>query len=69
MAKFIVDANLPYHFSLWKQDSFIHVFDLDETMTDNEILEYATQNNLTIVTKVLISLVKYYLEKIQKSFI
>jgi predicted nuclease of predicted toxin-antitoxin system len=51
MAKFIVDANLPYHFSLWNKDSFIHVFDLNESMTDNEILEYATRNNLTIVTK------------------
>lgn len=51
MAKFIVDANLPYHFSLWNEDSFIHVFDLNESATDNEILEYATRNNLTIVTK------------------
>jgi predicted nuclease of predicted toxin-antitoxin system len=51
MAKFIVDANLPYYFNLWNQDSFIHVFDLNESMTDNEILDYATKNNLIIVTK------------------
>lgn len=27
MAKFIVDANLPYLFNLWQNDEFIHVFD------------------------------------------
>ncbi|MFC2100842.1 DUF5615 family PIN-like protein [Bacteroidota bacterium] len=51
MAKFIVDANLPYYFSLWNSEFFVHVFDINEIMTDNEILEYAIENNLTIITK------------------
>jgi len=51
MTKFIIDANLPYYFSIWKSDYFVHVYDINENMTDNEIFEYAIKNNLTIITK------------------
>ncbi|MBU2650131.1 MAG: DUF5615 family PIN-like protein [Bacteroidetes bacterium] len=51
MTKYIIDANLPYYFSIWKSDFFIHVFDINENMTDNEKFEYAIKNNLTIITK------------------
>ncbi len=51
MTRYIVDANLPYFFSLWNSESFIHVFDINDSMTDNEILNYARDNDLTIITK------------------
>ena len=51
MAKFLIDANLPYHFSIWKGPNFIHQYDLGDTWTDEEIWNYAKENNLTIVSK------------------
>ncbi len=38
--KFIIDANLPYLFSLWKGEDFIHVFDINDEMSDDEIWAY-----------------------------
>jgi len=37
MAKFLIDANLPYHFSLWNSVDFIHVADIDDTWSDEVI--------------------------------
>ncbi len=51
MIEFVVDANLPYYFSLWNSGRFIHVKDLNDEWTDGEIWDYATKNNLTIITK------------------
>jgi predicted nuclease of predicted toxin-antitoxin system len=51
MTKFIVDANLPYYFSIWESDKFIHVFDINDSMSDEEIWEYAKEHDLTIITK------------------
>ncbi len=51
MPKFIVDANLPYYFGLWNSELFIHVFDINDSMTDKEIIKYAIENNLIIITK------------------
>ena len=51
MTKYIIDANLPYYFSLWHKDNYQHVIDIDPNMTDSEIWKYARENNLTIVTK------------------
>ncbi|MBW6480660.1 MAG: DUF5615 family PIN-like protein [Bacteroidales bacterium] len=51
MAKFIIDANLPYLFKLWQNEEFIHVFDLNDSMTDEEIWDYAKKNELTIISK------------------
>ncbi len=51
MAKFIIDANLPYLFSLWKGDQFVHVFDIDDSMSDNEIWDFAKNKGLTIISK------------------
>lgn len=51
MLKFIVDENLPYYFSLWKTNEFIHVFDLPDLRADQEIWEYAKSENLIIITK------------------
>ncbi len=51
MAKYLIDANLPYLFDIWKSSEFLHVFDLDEQMTDEAIWEYAVNDNLTIILK------------------
>ena len=51
MNKYIVDANLPYYFSLWKSDAYRHVIDLDPQMKDSGIWHYAKMNDLTIITK------------------
>jgi predicted nuclease of predicted toxin-antitoxin system len=49
--KYLIDANLPYFFSLWNSPEYFHVKDLDDTMIDDEIWNYAKENNLIIITK------------------
>ena len=51
MPKFLVDVNLPYHFSLWKDDDYIHQKDIDDKWTDTQIWNYARENDLTIISK------------------
>jgi predicted nuclease of predicted toxin-antitoxin system len=51
MAKFLIDANLPYRLSLWQDDNFEHVYDIGDDLPDTAIWQYAKTNNLTIVTK------------------
>ncbi len=51
MPKYIVDENLPYYFGLWHNNEFIHVLDIPEIKTDEEIWDYAKANNLIIITK------------------
>jgi predicted nuclease of predicted toxin-antitoxin system len=51
MAKFLIDANLPYYFSLWNSEEYIHLKDLDDSWADSIVWRYAKGNNLTIVTK------------------
>lgn len=51
MAKYLIDANLPYYFILWNNEDYIHVRDLDDTWSDDAIWHYALDNNLVIVTK------------------
>lgn len=51
MLRYLVDENLPYYFSLWKNERFIHVYDLKEIKTDREIWDYAATNNLVIISK------------------
>jgi predicted nuclease of predicted toxin-antitoxin system len=51
MSKYIIDANLPYYFSLWNNEDYVHVIDIDPHMKDSEIWKYAKENDLTIVTK------------------
>lgn len=42
MPKYLVDVNLPYRFSLWKDDYYIHQIDLNDEATDEQIWDYAT---------------------------
>jgi predicted nuclease of predicted toxin-antitoxin system len=47
--KYLIDANLPYRFSLWEGSECVHVFDLSDSWTDLQIWDYARRNDLTIV--------------------
>lgn len=51
MLKYLVDENLPYHFSIWKGESFVHVADLKLGLKDNDLWDFAKKNNLVIITK------------------
>ena len=50
-ARFLVDVNLPYYFSLWHSKEFIHQSDIDESWSDTQIWSYAKEHNLIIITK------------------
>lgn len=49
--KYLIDANLPYRFSLWATPEYIHVRDLNDEWSDAQIWEYAKARQLTIITK------------------
>ena len=51
MPQFPIDANLPYRFSLWQGEDYVHAFDLGDELPDSAIWRYAKQKDLTIVTK------------------
>lgn len=51
MAKYLIDANLPYYFALWNNPDFIHQKDIDDSWNDEQIWAYAKEHNLIIVTK------------------
>jgi predicted nuclease of predicted toxin-antitoxin system len=51
MPEYLIDVNLPCRFSLWKGKDFVHQIDINDEWTDEQIWDYATQNNLTIITK------------------
>lgn len=50
-AKFLIDANLPYRFSVWQGPDYVHVLDLNDRWADWEIGDYAKTHGLTIATK------------------
>jgi predicted nuclease of predicted toxin-antitoxin system len=49
--KFLVDVNLPKHFSYFNSPDFLFVSDIDLSATDTFIWNYALENNLIIITK------------------
>jgi len=51
MPRFLVDVNLPYYFSLWKDKDYIHQSDIDKGWSDKQIWDYAATHNLIIITK------------------
>ena len=51
MPKYLIDANLPYYFSLWNTPDFIYQKDIDDTWNDDQVWNYARQHNLIIITK------------------
>lgn len=51
MARYLVDVNLPYRFSLWAGDDFVHMRDIGERWSDTEIWRYARKRGMVILTK------------------
>ena len=51
MAKYLIDANLPYYFGLWNSPDFVHIKDIDDSLSDEQIWDYARQNDLIIISK------------------
>jgi predicted nuclease of predicted toxin-antitoxin system len=41
MVKYLIDVNLPYYFSLWNDEKFIHQKDNNDEAKDDEIWKYA----------------------------
>jgi predicted nuclease of predicted toxin-antitoxin system len=51
MPRYLVDVNLPYRFSLWAEDDFVHMRDVGERWSDTEIWRYARERGMVILTK------------------
>ena len=51
MSRFLIDANLPYRWDVWRGERFLHVFDLGDDLPDRVIWERARSDDLVIVTK------------------
>lgn len=51
MAKYFIDVNLPYRFSVWHGEEYIHARDLGDSWSDSQIWSYARERDLTIVSK------------------
>ncbi len=51
MPEFIVDANLPFRIPRWQSERFVHVLKINPLWEDDEIWNYAYENNLIIITK------------------
>lgn len=48
---FLVDVNLPKKFYFFNSPNFTHVVDINPKMTDDEIWNYALENDIVIITK------------------
>lgn len=51
MARFLIDVNLPYYFSLWHGSDYLHLKDIDDTLPDSQVWIFAKERGLTIVSK------------------
>ncbi len=51
MARYIIDANLPRHTSVWRGGGYVFVLDIDPALSDVNIWKYASGHGLTIVSK------------------
>ena len=49
--QFLVDVNLPKRFSFFNSPLFTHIADIDAYMTDQQVWEYALENEKVILTK------------------
>jgi predicted nuclease of predicted toxin-antitoxin system len=49
--RFLVDVNLPKRFQFFNSDEFIHVTDINPSMSDKKIWDYSLVNNMVILTK------------------
>lgn len=46
--RFLIDVNLPYHFSIWNSPEFLHLRDVGENWKDEQVWNDAKTENLTI---------------------
>lgn len=51
MARFLIDVNLPYYFSVWRGPEYLHQRDLGDEWPDSEVWRFAKERALTIVSK------------------
>lgn len=49
--KYLIDVNLPYLFSIWNKNEYVHQKDIDDEWGDDLIWNYTKKNNLTIISK------------------
>ena len=48
---FLVDVNLPKHFSFFNHPDFVHLVDINPCMADGDVWNYALEKDYTILTK------------------
>ena len=51
MLQYLIDVNLPYYFSRWNNEAYLHQIDIGPRSKDKDIWQYAREANLIIVTK------------------
>src|SRR5690606_16532387 len=51
MARYLVAVNLPRFFSQWSSPAYIHQLDIEATLPDQLIWQYAKESDLTIISK------------------
>jgi predicted nuclease of predicted toxin-antitoxin system len=48
---FLVDINLPKHFSFFNHPDFVHLVDINPCMADDDVWNYALEKGYIILTK------------------
>jgi predicted nuclease of predicted toxin-antitoxin system len=51
MARYLIDVNLPYYFSLWRGTEYLHLKEVDDEWPDAQVWDFAKQGEMTIVSK------------------
>lgn len=51
MARYLIDVNLPYFFSVWHGPDYLHQQDLGDEWADSQVWRFAQERGLTIVSK------------------
>ncbi|SKB59606.1 DUF5615 family PIN-like protein [Dyadobacter psychrophilus] len=49
--KYLIDVNLPYYFSLWNNEKYVHQLDIERTAVDSDIWANAKKMQMTIISK------------------
>jgi len=61
--RFLVDVNLPKNFSFFNDPKFVHIADIDPSMSDNDVWQYAINHQYVILTKDTDFYMKFVTEK------
>lgn len=67
MPDFLIDANLPVKISRWGNERFVHVSNINPSLDDETIWQYAKTNNLIIIKSLLTThnLINLYTDSIE----